>query len=58
MTPIFSRSWFVKIATVPVRLSVSSLRRAWPEARLRADVVVPHLALDLLGVSAATESMV
>ena len=49
MTPIFSRSWFVKSATVPVRLSVpASLRSAWlMSRRLQADVTVPHLALDL-----------
>ena len=49
MTPIFSRSWFVKMQIVSVRLSVpASFRRAWLiEPGLQADVGVAHLALDL-----------
>ena len=49
MTPIFSRSWFVKRQIVSVRLSVpASLRSAWLiSRRLQADVAVAHLALDL-----------
>ena len=49
MTPIFSRSWFVKMQIVSVRFRVpASLRSAWLMRRAwRPDVAVPHLALDL-----------
>ena len=49
MTPIFSRSWFVKMQIVSVRLSVpASFRSAWlMSLRLEPDVRVAHLPLDL-----------
>ena len=49
MTPIFSRSWFVKMQIVSVRLSVpASLRSAWLISRAcRPTWRVAHLALDL-----------
>ena len=49
MTPIFSRSWFVKRQIVSVRLSVpASLRSAWLMSRAwRPTWRVAHLALDL-----------
>ena len=49
MTPIFSRSWFVKMQIVSVRLSVpASLRSAWLISRAwRPTCDVAHLALDL-----------
>ncbi len=60
MTPIFSRSWFVKMHTVPVRLSVPAsfrsawlIRRAWRPTKLSP--ISPSISA--LGVSAATESI-
>ena len=49
MTPIFSRSWFVKRQIVSVRLSVpASLRSAWLMRRACSPTWrVAHLALDL-----------
>ena len=49
ITPIFSRSWLVKMQIVPVRLSVpvDLAQRLAHQPRLEADVRVAHLALDL-----------
>jgi hypothetical protein len=48
MTPIFSRSWFVKRQIVSVRLSAGELaQRLRHQPCLQADVRVAHLALDL-----------
>ncbi len=60
MTPIFSRSWFVKIATVPVRLRTPvSLRSAWLIRRAwrptKESPISPSISA--FGTSAATESM-
>src|SRR5687767_4919820 len=59
MTPIFSRSWFVKSATVPVRLSVpASLRSAWLMSRACSPTWLSPISpsISAFGVSAATES--
>jgi hypothetical protein len=49
ITPIFSRSWLMKMQMVLVLLRLPvSLRSAWRhEPGLEADVGVAHLALDL-----------
>jgi hypothetical protein len=49
MTPIFSRSWLMKIAVVPELLSDAGdlAQRLAHQPGLQADVAVAHLALDL-----------
>jgi hypothetical protein len=49
MTPIFSRSWLMKIAVVPgvVEGAGDLAQRLAHQAGLEADVAVAHLALDL-----------
>jgi hypothetical protein len=49
MTPIFSRSWLMKIAVVPelFRAAGDLAQRLAHQAGLQADVAVAHLALDL-----------
>ena len=59
MTPIFSRSWFVKRQIVSVRLSVpASLRSAWLISRAWRPTWVSPISpsISAFGVSAATES--
>ena len=59
MTPIFSRSWLMKMAMVLDLASVAGelAQSLAHEAGLEAHVGVAHLAFDLgRGVSAATES--
>ncbi len=60
MTPIFSRSWFVKRQIVSVRLSVpASLRSAWPIRRACRPTWESPISpsISAFGVSAATESI-
>jgi hypothetical protein len=60
MTPIFSRSWFVKMQTVPVRFSVpASFRSAWLIRRACRPTKVSPISpsISALGVNAATESI-
>ena len=49
MTPIFSRSWLMKIAVVPdvVQRTGELAQRLAHQPGLQADVAVAHLALDL-----------
>ena len=59
MTPIFSRSWFVKRQIVSVRLSVpASLRSAWLISRAWRPTWLSPISpsISAFGVSAATES--
>ena len=59
MTPIFSRSWFVKSAIVSVRFSVpASLRSAWLIRRAWRPTWLSPISpsISAFGVSAATES--
>src|SRR5213083_2342090 len=59
MTPIFSRSWFVKRQIVSVRLSVpASLRSAWLIRRAWRPTCESPISpsIPAFGVSAATES--
>ena len=59
MTPIFSRSWFVKRQIVSVRLSVpASLRSAWLISRACRPTWLSPISpsISAFGVSAATES--
>ena len=59
MTPIFSRSWFVKMQIVSVRLSVpASLRSAWLISRACRPTWLSPISpsISAFGVSAATES--
>ena len=60
MTPIFSRSWFVKMQIVSVRLSVpASLRSAWLISRACRPTCESPISpsISAFGVSAATESI-
>ena len=60
MTPIFSRSWFVKRQIVSVRLSVpASLRSAWLISRACRPTWLSPISpsISAFGVSAATESI-
>ena len=60
MTPIFSRSWFVKRQIVSVRLSVpASLRSAWLISRACRPTCESPISpsISAFGVSAATESI-
>ena len=60
MTPIFSRSWLVKMQIVSVRLSVpASLRSAWLISRAWRPTWLSPISpsISALGVSAATESI-
>ena len=60
MTPIFSRSWFVKMQIVSVRLSVpASLRIAWLIIRAWRPTWLSPISpsSSAFGVSAATESI-
>ena len=60
MTPIFSRSWFVKRQIVSVRFSVpASLRSAWLISRACRPTWVSPISpsISAFGVSAATESI-
>ena len=60
MTPIFSRSWFVKMQIVSVRLSVpASLRSAWLISRAWRPTWQSPISpsISAFGVSAATESI-
>ena len=60
MTPIFSRSWFVKRQIVSVRLSVpASLRSAWLISRAWRPTWLSPISpsISAFGVSAATESI-
>jgi hypothetical protein len=47
MTPIFSRSWLMKMAVVPELLSAPVILGLAHQPGLQADVAVTHLALDL-----------
>ena len=60
MTPIFSRSWFVKMQIVSVRLSVpASLRSACDISRACRPTCESPISpsISAFGVSAATESI-
>ena len=60
MTPIFSRSWFVKMQIVSVRLSVpASLRNACDISRAWRPTCESPISpsISAFGVSAATESI-
>ena len=60
MTPIFSRSWFVKMQIVSVRLSVpASLRSAWLMSRACRPTCESPISpsISAFGTSAATESI-
>ena len=60
MTPIFSRSWFVKRQIVSVRFSVpASLRSAWLISRACRPTWLSPISpsISAFGVSAATESI-